>query len=194
VPTAPGVEQLFHAGKGPEGDTLRELLKRVPNAVRADVLQQMAAALERRGEAILPIEFAPCTWAQLQLMSKRGITMGAHTVTHPILSRLATRADKETELLASKARLEYQLDQPVEAFAYPNGGLSDYDSDALDIARRAFRCAVTAIYGMNVAGADPHQLLRLPCDPDLPVPALARMLAGPLRQRVQPQTPLQVAS
>ena len=55
-----------------------------------------------------------------ELASHNGITIGAHTMTHPILAR-ADRAAQRAELRGCRAALELWLNQPVTAFAYPNG-------------------------------------------------------------------------
>jgi peptidoglycan/xylan/chitin deacetylase (PgdA/CDA1 family) len=54
------------------------------------------------------------------LASQRGITIGAHTMTHPILSR-ADVSEQRAELRGCRASLEAWVNQPVTAFAYPNG-------------------------------------------------------------------------
>jgi peptidoglycan/xylan/chitin deacetylase (PgdA/CDA1 family) len=56
------------------------------------------------------------------------ITVGAHTVSHPILGRAPSAIQRE-EIVAAKATLERWLDRRIESFAYPNGrpGI-DYDA------------------------------------------------------------------
>jgi peptidoglycan/xylan/chitin deacetylase (PgdA/CDA1 family) len=51
------------------------------------------------------------------------VDIGAHTVTHPILSNLSVEAQR-AEIQGSKARLEELLGRPVTSFSYPNGSLS----------------------------------------------------------------------
>lgn len=169
------------AGEG-ASDGLRSLLKRVPNATRSRMLAELEAGETGNEPASIPEEYRPCTWAQLRELSDGGVAIGAHTVTHPILSRVETREETEAEIVQSKQTLERELQKKVDLFAYPNGTADDLNDVSLRCVRAQFAVAVTAIYGLNAPGADPHQLLRLPCDPDLPVPQLARMMAGPLRR------------
>lgn len=163
-------------------DRLRALLKRVPNGTRARILSELDAPEEPQETASLPEVYRPCTWEQLRAMAAQGISVGAHTVTHPILSRVETKEETEREVLESKACIERELQRKVETFAYPNGMQEDMSPASMECVRAHFQGAVTAISGLNAPGADVHQLLRLPCDPELPLPHLERLLAGPLRR------------
>ena len=58
-----------------------------------------------------------------------GHVVGAHTHTHPVLSRVSPRRAR-AEILQSKLELEALLKEPVEHFAYPFG-LRRYFDDAL---------------------------------------------------------------
>lgn len=53
-------------------------------------------------------------------MRKEGVTIGAHTCSHPILSLLDNQQAKE-EIRRGKEILESLLDESVDFFAYPNG-------------------------------------------------------------------------
>ena len=64
---------------------------------------------------------AMLTWDQAREMSGSGLVrFGAHTVSHPFLDELAP-AQAVREVLASKERIEAELDRPVASFAYPSG-------------------------------------------------------------------------
>jgi peptidoglycan/xylan/chitin deacetylase (PgdA/CDA1 family) len=60
------------------------------------------------------------TAEQLKQMAAAGMTIGAHTVHHPILA-LESAETARAEITQSKAILEQILAQPVHYFAYPNG-------------------------------------------------------------------------
>lgn len=62
----------------------------------------------------------PLQWAQVREMRRAGMEIGAHTYSHPNLSRL-TRPAAEVELRQSKAILEERLGERVDAMAYPFG-------------------------------------------------------------------------
>ena len=66
------------------------------------------------------------------------IEVGAHTATHPALSKLPGASQRE-EIVESKARLEQILNRPVTSFAYPHG---DFSTETVNIVREAgFDCA-----------------------------------------------------
>ena len=60
------------------------------------------------------------SWSELEQISKAGICVGSHTVTHPRMSRL-TATEVENELRVSRADLEDRIGKTVDVFAYPYG-------------------------------------------------------------------------
>lgn len=82
----------------------------------------------------------------------RGMEIGAHTVSHPILSRLSA-SDARTEIQASKSYLESLLQCGVSSFAYPNGKFG-YDLTLRDVEivrESGFDVAVTTDWGAATA-------------------------------------------
>jgi peptidoglycan/xylan/chitin deacetylase (PgdA/CDA1 family) len=63
------------------------------------------------------------TWAGLRELSDAGVTVGAHTETHPFLSRIPLEHAR-AEIVDSKARLEDGIGRGVSVFAYPHGDSS----------------------------------------------------------------------
>jgi len=64
------------------------------------------------------------------------VDIGAHTITHPTLSKLGP--DKQrAEIAGSKQQLERALDRPIASFAYPYGGATDFDKTTTLIVRDA---------------------------------------------------------
>jgi peptidoglycan/xylan/chitin deacetylase (PgdA/CDA1 family) len=85
---------------------------------------------------------------QVRALARAGMQIGAHTVNHPILSRLSD-ADSAYEIAASKADLQDLLGQSVTLFAYPNGRPGrDYGKREVESVRRSgFVAAVSTAYG-----------------------------------------------
>ena len=80
---------------------------------------------------------------EIREMSNNGITFGAHTITHPILTKLSLE-EAGKEIIGSKRRIEEEVDKPVTAFSYPNGEPADFNDDIKQILRQnGFACAVT---------------------------------------------------
>ena len=108
------------------------------------------------------------SWDEVRAMQKHRITFGAHTVTHPILSRLQA-GEVKAEVVESKRVIEQHVGVPVTAFAYPVGRREDFTEKTKEIVREAgFSCAVSTIAGSNEAGRqDAFELRReTPWDQD----------------------------
>lgn len=160
-------------------DRLLPTLKYLPAAQRSETV---AAILEAC--AALPVRGLMMTPAQVVGMRDAGMTIGAHTQTHPIL----LQCDDDTcerEIHGSKVELEALLGDRVNLFAYPNGKLDqDYGARHVDIVRRAgFVAAVTTEWDCAGSRDDIHQIPRLtPWDRE-PRKAAARLVANCLRSR-----------
>jgi peptidoglycan/xylan/chitin deacetylase (PgdA/CDA1 family) len=64
------------------------------------------------------------------------VEVGAHTVTHPVLSRIP-EPDQRWETAQSKSELEVLLGRPVRTFSYPYGGRNDYSETTVSAVRGA---------------------------------------------------------
>jgi peptidoglycan/xylan/chitin deacetylase (PgdA/CDA1 family) len=84
------------------------------------------------------------------------ITIGAHTVSHPILRRAPLSVQAE-EVGLAKATLDRWIGGCVDAFAYPNGQPgADYDDGTVDVVRRCgFEHAFTTAEGFAVPAERP---------------------------------------
>jgi peptidoglycan/xylan/chitin deacetylase (PgdA/CDA1 family) len=84
------------------------------------------------------------SWNEIKEMNRNGINFGAHTVTHPILTRLPLD-EAAREIISSKKHIEEELGREVTTFCYPNGKPDDFNSDIEEIIKNSgFKCAVTA--------------------------------------------------
>jgi peptidoglycan/xylan/chitin deacetylase (PgdA/CDA1 family) len=90
-------------------------------------------------------------WDALGQLVEAGVTIGAHTRTHPRLSRLSRRR-LEDEILGSAERIEAEVGHRPRAFAYPFG---DLDERSVDIVSGAFDFAVTTRF--DTLGVDPDR-------------------------------------
>jgi peptidoglycan/xylan/chitin deacetylase (PgdA/CDA1 family) len=97
--------------------------------------------------------------AQLRAWLAGGMHVGSHTLTHPHLPQLDTRA-KRREIVDSKAMLEDRLGVPIEHFCFPYG---DHDAECIDlVAEAGYRSAVTTVRRTVHGGDRLHALPRLP--------------------------------
>ena len=61
------------------------------------------------------------TWDQVIDLSNRGMTIGAHTRSHPNLKKIKDENKLVNEILGSKLLLQEKIGKPVNFFAYPYG-------------------------------------------------------------------------
>jgi len=107
--------------------------------------------------------FEPMTWSDVERLDPSLITIGSHTMSHPILPTLDD-ATLARELADSRTVLERRLARPVELFCYPNGA---NDARVRAAVARVYRGAVTTEHGFPRPGADPHRLPRVHVTPNL---------------------------
>lgn len=100
------------------------------------------------------------TWDQIREMNNHGISFGAHTHTHPILSRLSV-SDAEQEIQVSKEIIQGRLNSEVIGFAYPVGGKDHIRPELPQILKKnGFSYAVTTSTGKITYKSNPFQLSR----------------------------------
>lgn len=99
------------------------------------------------------------TWDQLREMANsHTVTIANHTLSHPKLHNLATRAEKEKEIVEANKALKYQLGVDNVWLAYPYG---DYDDEVIDICKKVgIKMAVTTDAGRVHVGSFPYDLKR----------------------------------
>ena len=140
------------------GTQIVSILRNTPVLER----RRICAALEQ--QASLPadkLEGRMLSWKQIHEMRCAGISLGSHTLSHPVLSQLAVE-DIDRELGESKRVLEARLGEPVLDFAFPFGKPEDYGPIAYAAVKRfGYRSAVTTIWGTNIPGSDMSALRRL---------------------------------
>jgi peptidoglycan/xylan/chitin deacetylase (PgdA/CDA1 family) len=138
---------------------LCHLLRPLPDPARASAMAVLRCWAGVQGRA-RPTH-AVMTAEELLALGEGGlIEVGAHTVTHPMLSAL-TRAEQEAEVGRSKAELEAMVGRPVRAFSYPYGSRVDFDQGTIEAVRAAgFEYACANVEGALGGDPDPYRLPR----------------------------------
>jgi peptidoglycan/xylan/chitin deacetylase (PgdA/CDA1 family) len=80
--------------------------------------------------------FCLMTRAEVQQLAAAGMTIGAHTLTHPIMAELPPEL-AWTEVVESRARLESAIGKKVWAFAYPFGNESSVSARVVAMVKQA---------------------------------------------------------
>ncbi len=135
---------------------LLERLKYLPQAEREAKVRQVAdaAGLPDRSDLMM-------TRQQVRELRRYGMSIGAHTVNHPILTSLAPH-DARREIVDGRLDLEETLKERVKVFAYPNGKPNrDYDASHVALVRElGFDAAVSTAWGISDRRSDRFQLAR----------------------------------
>jgi peptidoglycan/xylan/chitin deacetylase (PgdA/CDA1 family) len=96
-------------------------------------------------------------WDALGRLAEEGVTIEAHSRSHPDLRRL-TAAARADEMEGCAERIRQELGRRPEGFAYPYGA---HDEPVVAQARRTWRWACTAALAPLRGADDPHRLPRL---------------------------------
>ncbi len=102
------------------------------------------------------------TWDDVREMAAGGVAFGSHTVHHPTLIGLPLEQARR-EIADSRKRIEEQVGQPCDTFAYPDGREGNISADIKAIlAECGYLCAVYLLPNRLVGpGADPYGLPRV---------------------------------
>jgi len=143
------------SGPGSKADTaaaIQDRLKEFPHPRLLVELRRLI--LELNDDPDCPIEVgSPFRMLSREAIAKMAgsglIEFGAHTHTHAILSLLAPE-ERHDEIERSVAAIQEMTGRPCELFAYPNGGMQDYDAETIALLEACgMRASVTAIAGPN---------------------------------------------
>ena len=90
-------------------------------------------------------------WDQAREMADAGMSIGAHTVTHPVLARLSAE-EQVIEILESRLIIEQAIGRPVTAFSYPVGRRDTFNGDTRKALSQAGFDWAFSYYGGFVSG------------------------------------------
>jgi peptidoglycan/xylan/chitin deacetylase (PgdA/CDA1 family) len=135
---------------------LTEGAKYLPPQKRLDLtlrLEQLAGDACEPGLMLTP--------EMIRTLTQEGIEIGAHTISHPILTRLDDK-NAYYEIEGGKQQLEAIIGKPVQLFAYPNGKAGmDFDERHVAMAKKAgFVAAFTTALGAATKEHDQFQIPR----------------------------------
>jgi peptidoglycan/xylan/chitin deacetylase (PgdA/CDA1 family) len=144
-------------------DARRRAMARILDALRylpPAERQRRVDAFSGQAHGALPADLM-MTEEQVRQLVRGGMSVGAHTMSHPILATLGPD-EARAEIRGSKRRLEEISGEPVTLFAYPNGRPgTDYRAEHVAMVREeGFEAAVSTAWGVARAASDPFQLPR----------------------------------
>ena len=116
------------------------------------------------------------TSQQVKHLNENGMSIGGHTVNHPILSSI-DEPTAQAEVAANKSVLEEIIGTKIDVFAYPNGKpQQDYLPRDVNIVRElGYKAAVSTNWGVAAKETDLWQLPRFTPWDKIPWRFLARL-------------------
>ncbi len=97
------------------------------------------------------------SWNQIEDLHKHGVEFGAHSHTHPDLTKISP-AEAETEIGRSKFMIEDKLGERVKSFAYPYGKLN---ASVRNLVAKDFDAACSTLLGKVDFRSDSYCLERV---------------------------------
>jgi peptidoglycan/xylan/chitin deacetylase (PgdA/CDA1 family) len=135
-------------------EAVRRNIRKIPLREREGIRKAIAENVaSNRPET--PIDML--TVELIREISGAGISVQAHTVSHPYLDEL-DREELEKELGECKIKLESWTGHKVELLAYPAGRIPG--NEGMEVIRKHFRAAVITRPGNNRPGEDLYRLKR----------------------------------
>lgn len=120
--------------------------KLLPHAQTDDFLHAAALAT---GSGRCPPELARnlwMSWDMVRALRDAGMTIGGHTVTHPLLASLDAEGQRR-EIMQCCRRLESELGEPTTWFSYPVGRASSFNEVTRSCLREAGIRYAASYYG-----------------------------------------------
>lgn len=147
------VKRILTAYKSLPEDEARRLLARLAEETAVDVPER--------------VDGHWMDWDMLREMSRAGMTIGGHTVNHPVLARLAPGRQAE-EIEGCAARIAGEIGRPMEYFAYPVGSRDAFD-DATEecLGRLGVRYAFSYYGGIVSPSSRRYDMQRVAVESDV---------------------------
>jgi peptidoglycan/xylan/chitin deacetylase (PgdA/CDA1 family) len=102
-------------------------LKLLPNQEKERFVGLILEALETNSHPAYGKSLA-MDWDQIREMAANGVSIGGHTHTHPILTRIPLEQARD-EIRTCMAMIETEIGQPASTFAYTNGLEADFNQE-----------------------------------------------------------------
>ena len=146
----PGLETAMPLGSLKEKQqtlvALKKLLKQQPMENFTEILENLVQRLDVRLE-VPHGDYRFMNWDQVRNLVATGFEVGAHTVTHPILSNIPFESAAK-EVLESRDAIINEAGQCSLTFCYPNGKASDYTTELQDFCKKHFTAALSTNRGV----------------------------------------------
>ncbi len=134
-------------------------MKPLSNQRRCEVLAQLLEKVGKRDVVKRLASTAMLDWGQIKTLHSRGVEIGAHSITHPVLSGW----DAETvnrEVVGSIERLRQQVGVEEVTFAYPYGSEREVSGEVVEICKRSGARAAVMLTSGDLKRCDQFKIPR----------------------------------
>jgi peptidoglycan/xylan/chitin deacetylase (PgdA/CDA1 family) len=154
--------------------------KALPDGDGERFLEQLAGATGSGRPGASDMEGLWMTWEMAREILAAGMSIGGHTVTHPVLARLSRERQRE-EITVCARRLAEELQIEMKWFAYPVGGRDTFTLMTQEILRDAGVELAFSFYGGYARASrwDPLNVPRVHVRPGLDARQLEATIALP---------------
>jgi peptidoglycan/xylan/chitin deacetylase (PgdA/CDA1 family) len=142
-------------------ERVRGVCKHLPHEERVAYLDRLRQEPLIVPEAWQQYLYSFLSWEEVRELDGRGVSIGSHTVNHPILTTLSP-SDLASELIESRSCIERELGKPCPWLAYPNGGPTDFSPQVVAAAKTAgYEVAFTLMGQTNPRSLNPLEIDRI---------------------------------
>ncbi len=183
IPSTEWTPQAIEFDDPDRQDTIHRLLtiyKSLPGDETAAYLDGLAAVTQSGRCPQSVAAEAWMNWDMIREMRAGGMSIGAHTVSHPILANLEA-ASQEREIVGSKQRIEVELGETIDSLSYPVGGRNAFNETTRELLKgNGIRWAFSYYGGYSrLDEFDPYDIPRVPVETDLSMPQFRAIAALP---------------
>lgn len=133
---------------------LKNFMKTLRHAEAISAVNELCREL-----GVQPAPNCIMSWDSLRKLSQDGLTLGAHTRTHPLVNRISLDEARQ-EAVGSLEDLKREIGHALPIFAYPSGEFSDDVVSMLE--REGFSLAFTTKRGINnISHMNPLRIQRI---------------------------------
>ncbi|MEE9330834.1 MAG: polysaccharide deacetylase family protein [Methylophilaceae bacterium] len=153
------ITNTFHALGYQEDNAgdLKSKLVEFAKTLSVDKRKELLLLLAQSSAVEVPEWGRLMTWDEIRLLDKQGHEIGAHSVTHELLTG-CNPSHLKHEVVFSKERIEAELSKKIVSFCYPNGNYNDAVASAVALA--GYDNAVSTVWGINSHGANHYTMQR----------------------------------
>jgi peptidoglycan/xylan/chitin deacetylase (PgdA/CDA1 family) len=157
------------------GSEVKSILMNLDHENAMELLGQVISELDES----IPKKQLLLNWEDLRSLQQEGLTIAAHTRSHPILSRVSMSVVRD-EVTGSLQDLRENLGETLPIFAYPVGHQVDLTQQLPELLQKeGIQAAVTMLAGHNmIRRTNPLRLRRVGMAPHMSIKEFRLVLTG----------------